>query len=253
MISKLFSFLIFLSLLLLTACGGAGSTSVQEGTNVELSLQHFYRQNSDLTYKTLPAGQKTLITNSGVEVVLQKAYLTLWSIRLEKNCQQFSWRSLFNLFIKEAVAHAEEDPQVMIVPHVINVLGTDMQPQVLPSLSPATGDYCGLIVQLLKADDDAQGLPTDVNMINRLLYVEGSYKMPGQTAAAIPFVVDLSQAPLPIYLNKTFRLDESTPEQQISLGFAYGQWFDNVDFMNINSVAQEEIILSNILHFSLLP
>ncbi len=250
MISKISFFIAML--FLLTACG-SGSVSLQEGTKVELSLQYFYLQNSDLTYKTLPAGQKTLVTNSGVEVVLQKAYLTLWSISLEKNCQQFSWRSLFNFLIEEAVAHAEENPQVMIVPHVINVLNTDLTPQTLPSLSPATGDYCGLIVQLLKADNDAQGLPSDVDMVNKLLYVEGSYKILGQTGEAIPFVIDLSQAALPIYLNKTFRLNQSTPQQQISLGFAYGQWFDNVDFVNINTIAQEQIILSNILNFSLLP
>jgi hypothetical protein len=238
MISKIFLFLAWL--FLLTACGGGGgSSSVQEGTKVEFSLQHFYRQNSDLSYQTLPAGQKTIVTNSGVEVTLDKAYITLWSIALEKNCRQFSWRSLVNFFVKESVAHAEENPQVMNVPHVINVLADDAKPFSLPSISPAVGDYCGVTVQLLKADDDAQGLPKDVNMINKLLYIEGSYRMKGQTES-VPFVLSLSQAALPIYLNKTFSLSKSTPRQNLRLAFTYGQWFDNVDFINIDSIEQKK-------------
>ncbi|MEZ5671758.1 MAG: hypothetical protein R3E08_05000 [Thiotrichaceae bacterium] len=245
----IFKKLILLSFLLLTACGGeGGGTSVTEGIQVTFQLSH--QQSIDTTGNTLelPAGQKTFKTREGVTVTLKQAYLVVWSARLESDCNNVNFaRSFFN-WIATADAHTDTTPTQLGIPNIINLLANDADVVNLGSIYPAPATYCGVTMELLKADEDAVGLlDFPINMLNRVLYIEGEY-IPLGTTTQIAFTLDVAKAPRPksLQLPLPIILSATTPMANVQLITHYDKWFDAVDFTLLDQDAQIDWILNNI-------
>lgn len=229
----------------ITACGGGGGSSDSTtGTDVQFNAQHLA--------STAPqgAGAKTVINTEGVTVTLNKAYVTLWSVEMQTDCSASSFAALgeglLEFLIPSASAHADDSPTLLGTPHVINLLTADSDVLALGNLSPAAGDYCGVEAALFPADEDAVGLPTDVNMDGKTLYIEGTYQVGSGDATS--FTIDLSTRALEKGLSfpALLQLSSSHLTDSRTIKLSYERWFDGLDFAQIDTAGQQDQVLTNV-------
>jgi hypothetical protein len=179
---------------------------------------------------------------------LQHAYLVVWSTKLETDCNQINFALPFNLLMTAAMAHTETTPTQLGIPNVINLLEDDITEILLGTVYPAPTNYCGVTVELLKADEDAQRLKDyPINMLNRVLYLQGEY-VPLGSATAIPFTIDVAKAPRPksLRFDTPVLLSATNSKATVAIVTQYDRWFDAVDFSQLTQEAQIDWILNNI-------
>jgi hypothetical protein len=238
--NKALILLIFISTL--TACGGGGSSgTIQEGITVTFSATPYAS-----TQKML-AGNKTFKTTEGMQITLKKAYLVMWSEKLETDCSSSNFVQWFDWLIPQAVAHAQATPTQLGVPNVIDILSEDANLLKLGEIYPPPATYCGITAELMKADSDAQYLPKDINMLNRVLYVEGEYIPIGKTEA-VSFVIDLAKTPRPrnLKLPTSLILSSTNRTAHINFQIQYDRWFDGIDFNALSEESQKDFLLNNV-------
>jgi hypothetical protein len=237
----------------LTACdGGSSSNSVTEGIQVSFSLTH--QQSADATgnIPKVAAGQKTFKTREGIVVTLKQAYLVVWSVTLETACNGTNFvdnmKFPTDLLISPAAAHTDTTPTQLGVPNVINLLADDAASVMLGTIYPAPTTYCGITVALMQADEDAPGLlDYPINMLNRVLYIEGEYTPLG-TTTPIAFTIDTAKTPRPKQLRLAIplTLSATTPVATVDVITHYDRWFDAVDFSQLTETTQIDWILNNV-------
>ena len=250
MIFKMITLLLIISALLTACNSGGGDNSVEEGITVTVTATH--QQSADALGQTssVPTGIKTFPNSEGTLISLTKAYLTLWSVQLESNCNlpDFAqWRrSLFNWLIPTANAHAPAAPTRLATPNVISLLDADLTSMTLGIIQPPPNSYCGMMVEMLKADEDTQHLPTDFEMVNRTLYLEGNYLMSG-TSQAIPFSIDTAKTLRPKYLLLPATLDLSSSHRtaQLDIHITYDRWFDSLNLPVLMTDEFQQTLLFN--------
>jgi hypothetical protein len=117
----------------------------------------------------------------------------------------------------------------------------------LGETGPPPGDYCGVTVELLKADEDAQYLPEAINMLERTLYIEGEY-MPLGSTEAIPFIIDTGRTLREARLRYSIPLTLSSSERQATttLSIVYDRWFDGVNFVALAEQTQQDWIFNQV-------
>jgi hypothetical protein len=249
-------FFIMTCSLLLIQCGGGdggGSSTTEQGINVTFNATIQQSPAATGQIPLQPAGIKTFVNTEGVQITLTKAYLTLWSVTLEKDCHSASFTLLppfqWNWLISSAQAHTDTTPTRLGIPNVIDLLATENSPITLGSIGPPPGDYCGLTVELLKADADAQNLPKDFNMLDRTVYLEGQYLSLGNTTA-IPFVIETARTLREARLRYPSLLTLSSTQRQATttVNIVYDRWFDGVDFSALAEPAQQDWIFNQITH-----
>ncbi|MGF1547554.1 MAG: hypothetical protein ACFCUG_09510 [Thiotrichales bacterium] len=224
---------------LLPACGGGGGTS-SETAGITVNLQ-----------ARVAAPVAATVTNSeGVTILLQHGYLVLWSMELQRTCTDPAFVSVplrvLDWLVPRAEAHAESTPTKLGVPHVINVLGPGPTARVLGELRPAAGDYCGLTVELIRADDDAVDLPKDVAMVNRLVYLAGTWQ--NGEGAPTPFEITISKSAIParLLLRPALTLSSRNLHGETGVSIDPSRWFDGLDFNQLDTVTQQDLLLANI-------
>jgi hypothetical protein len=245
--------------IMLLGCGGSGGGSSSEaGIGVEILAQPQPTPNADNSITALPAGRKEFDNNEGMRIAITRAYLVIGSVVLENNCDSSAFaridlqalpRAIVNLLIPSAQAHTSATPTQTGEPNVINLLAADLAGVDIGDLAPSADDYCGITVNMSAADEDAVGLPEDVDMIGKTLHIEGSASI-GSLAPdiALPFVIETTVALLPasIAFDEALTLDSSHRNAAVTLQINYQRWFDGVDFISIDDVPQQELILNNI-------
>lgn len=234
----------------LAHCGGDGGGSVSSSAGIIVTFQATPQQSpaANGLIPISPAGNKTFFNTEGVKITLTKAYLTLWSVNLEKNCDDASFAFLkFNWLLPSAQAHADDTPTRMGTPNVIDLLAAEETLFVLGETGPPPGDYCGVTVELLKADQDAQYLPATVNMLDRTLYLEGEYIPLGSTEA-VPFTIDTGRALREARLRYAvpLTLSSSTQQATTTLSITYDRWFDGVNFAALSEQTQQDWIFNQV-------
>lgn len=237
-----FSFIILIFIINLTGCGGSGSSgSIQEGITVSFGATPLS------TTQKLPAGNKTFKTTEGVQITLKKAYLVIWSVKLETDCSSSNFVQWFDWLIPQAFAHAQATPSQLGVPNVIDILSDDRNILKLGEIYPPPATYCGSTVELMKADEDTQHLPKETPMLNKVLYIEGEY-LPIGKSEAIPFVIDLAKTPRPRNLKFPISLVLSNTNRIAQLNFKinYDRWFDGIDFNALSQESQKDFLLNNV-------
>lgn len=179
-----------------------------------------------------PAGPKQVVNTEGTEIRLQKAYLAMWSVQLQTECDQpgfvwnKSWRPSLDWLISPAMAHSESSPTLFGTPTVINLLAADGEPQVWGTLAPPADAYCGATWQVLAADEDAENLPSDTNMVGLSIVLEGTYGPDNQ-----PLSLSSSRAfsPSKRIFAITLDLDSEQNQAIVQLQLPYDRWFDGLD------------------------
>lgn len=178
------------------------------------------------------AGAKQITNTEGTVIQLDRAYLTLWSVQLQTDCDQpgfvrnRSWVPRLDWLISSAHAHTDASPTLLGTPTVINLLAADGMPQEWGLLTPPAGTYCGATWQVLAADADAQNLPADTDMVGLSLALEGTYG-PDST----PFRVASSRALTPARrrFSLPLTLDAAHRQATAQLDIPYDRWFDGLD------------------------
>lgn len=234
---------------LLFACQAGGGTS-EQGITAKLYARLAPVTDGTGAEQPQPAGTKNFTNSEGTAIRIRTGYLVLWSVALESGCDEPDFVDAapwWSGFIRSAHAHAESTPLKLGVPHVIDLAAAESQPVELGSLTPPPGDYCGIKAELLRADDDAVGLPEEVDMIGRVLYVEGEYLDTGGTTW-VPFVIEtgmnLREA------KRMFSIPLTLSDQQrtasVTVSIPYHRWFDGAQMGALDDPVQLDRLLGNI-------
>lgn len=249
-------FLVIQAILLsfaLSSCNSGGSEHTEKGLTVTFAATHQQTPDATLQVPSVPAGVRTFLNSEGVPITLTKAYLVIWSIELKSDCTTtlFTqlWQPIFNRFLlPAAIAQTETTSTQLGVSNVIDLLAADLTEIELGTIHPPPGDYCGMTVELRKADDNTQRLPTDINMINRLLYLEGQY-IPLGNDQPTTFKVDIAKAPLPrdLALASSLILSSDHRTARLVVSVHYDRWFDALDLSALNDEVQQDWLLHNLL------
>lgn len=221
------------SIALISACSSSGSSSSDDGTEVTLSAAP-----SPAIAAAMPAGlSKTFMNDLGDTIVITKAYLVIASATIETECgASFSAAAegLLNILIPQANAHTSATPTSTGEPVVINLLAVDGGAIELGELSPPTGDYCGVDIDMLAADDDAANLPSgagEPDMVGKTIHIEGSYTLRA-TAGGGNGTISLSTGTTLInrelLLSALMIISKDEPKGSVAIGINYDTWFDAV-------------------------
>jgi len=220
---------------LLAACSSSTSTSSDSGTDGGVTRVSMYATPSPYTAMEMDAGPKTVTSTEDDVVVINKAYLVIWSTTIETVCDDSFYAGLekflrnpLDMIVPPAHAHTTPTPTSTGEPHVIDILAADNTPVAIGSMSPSVADYCGVNVDMIAADADTLELPSDIDMVGRSLYIEATYS--GGPSGKGAFVVDTSAT----LINRQFLLaalmmiSADNPTDSITVGINYDTWFDGI-------------------------
>ncbi len=178
-------------------------------------------------------GVRTFETNQGHRIVLTKAYLATGSVGLlaclDHDHHHLTWgERLRRLIVADAHAHSMSSPVQLGIPVVESLLAPAGERIHVGTMEPPPGDYCGLRYAAFAADHDAAGLPEDVSMEGKTLYLEGLFE-PADGSAAVAFQIDSAES---------FEIDLIFPQLELggsgeleasfSLGKSGDHWFDDL-------------------------
>lgn len=214
--------------LLLAALGAGlgGCGAREEGVRLHLSLDFRPEREASVASTSLT---RQFTTPQGAHVTLSRASLTLSSVEIFPCETSSAWRWLQALWpIGTAEAHELGSPRLLGVPHVSGLGLEDGEPLELGTLHPPPGSYCRARLVFAPADDDAQGLDTQGDMVGRTLLLEGEF-LPASGEPARAFHLET-----PSLINAEVRLEglSLTPEAleaSRTLHLAYDRWLDGVD------------------------
>ncbi len=229
----------FLLMLIMGPLASAGcSVKVDGGTSLDLVAE---RSGTGVTADTMH-------TTLGYRVRLDRLYLAIHAIQLVSPSSRASLPSAIRrltglLLPSEACAHTPGTPTRLGVPSVLALNAAPGTQWSLGSLAPPPETYAGLRVILAPPDDDAQYLPSDVDMIDHTLHVDGMAYLGTDSVAialAIPIhdsvEVSLSRgngSALPLLARKQY---------EALLQWDPAVWFDRVDFLHSSAAAWEDSI-----------
>lgn len=208
----------------LIACSEGSRTA---GVTIDFTLTP-----QPVNHATQAAGPKPFNNTEGTEIRLQKAYLAMGSVELHTDCDEpgfvrnRSWVPRLEWLIGSAHAHTEASPTRLGIPTVVNLLAADGQPQGWSQLAPPVATYCGATWQVLAADEDAENLPADTDMVGLSLLLEGGYGPDN-----LPFSLTTSRAlsPAKRRFAAALILGADQPQATVELNIPYDRWFDGLD------------------------
>jgi len=247
MILKYTNLILVATLAAVIAGCSSSSGSASAGTQVTISVAP-----SPVKAVTVATDSKTFINAEMDSITLTKAYLVVSSATIETSCgASFSAAAegLLDLIIPQVNAHTVSSPTSTGEPYVINLLGVDGGLTSAGSLSPPAGDYCGVDIDMTKADIDANGLPADIDMIDKTLVIEGSYTLlDGVTTGDIHITTGVNLYNRELLLNALMMLSVSNLSGTIDLGISYDTWFDAValDILESETAAFTDTAASNV-------
>ena len=230
--------------LLLTACG-SGQSSRDPGITVDFNLE--------IPAGGAPAGSKPLAfrNTEGVDIVLEQAWVVLWSQTLTADCGGPEFVRLpgrwLDWWISSAQAHAGSDPRVQPVPHAIELVAESGTRRALGAIHPPPGIYCGVRVDLRRADSDTVGLPENPPLLERSVFLQGRYRTNAMQAPA-PFVFETGRTLIPAQrlFPTPLTLSADQPHARVTLRIRYDRWFDGVELSRLDDPTQQDLLLYNI-------
>lgn len=195
---------------------------------------------------------RVFTTDLDYEITLDKGYITVLSAKLtEPHTMTRIWKNLFRLVspVKLAYAHSESSPTVIGVPHVIRILDEDLLPLELGHLNPRAGTYDHVHLTIGPADDDAEGLPSDVTggYEGFTLYLSGSY-VPSGGGPAVPFeVTSTAEEHATVHLHDPLVLSYDGQYEDVLIGTKYDTWFDGIDLATASGPEIAAGMLANLV------
>jgi hypothetical protein len=223
----------YINLIIITALSGylagcsSSSGSSSAGTSVVISVAP-----SPANAATVTASDKTFAHTSGT-ITLTKAYLVISSATIETDCSAMSFSAaldgVLDIVVPPAHAHTSATPTSTGVPHVINVMGEDGALNSIGTLSPPTGDYCGVDIDLLAADIDAENRPEDVDMVGKTLHIEGTYSLTAGGGGVVSISTGFSLINRELSLSALMMISDNNRNGSVDIAINYDTWFDMVD------------------------
>jgi len=207
---------------------------------------------------------------------LFKAYLVVDEIILEP-CASFSQipQYFLNSIFPRAEAHAGHGAEPvggrsLDLPNVIDIVTIDEYTLALGDLAVAPGDYCGVRVNLSRLSgrayarppitiasiDDPVSVPGVPDLNGKFFVIRADYcAIPdgtGGCAQRVRVDVDDGDLALPnfirIQLSSPVKVSEDIKESFVSIGIAYGEWFNDIDASIISSdTLERQKLLNNIV------
>jgi hypothetical protein len=211
--------LLFLALSLLMSACGSNHPGIQDHLSAAMSR-------SQTT--TLDASGLHFTRQDGAQVVLTRAYLCLGAVTLESCPSSMALRILRALSpLSTAQAHTLGSPTKLGTPHVLSALSGPSDSLALGTLAPPPGKYCGLTLDFDAADSDAEGLPSDADVVDRTLWVDGTLTPPGGAPQDFHLETEAARS-VPLTFPE-LALSSSVLEGSQTVTFSPEHWLDGVD------------------------
>jgi hypothetical protein len=178
---------------------------------------------------------KTFTTNRGVSLRIVRAFLVTHSAELLQCPPTAFERARSILAMRSAYAHGTATATRLATPVVEDMLRAPRASTFLGTLRPPPGDYCTLRYSIGAADDDALGLPTEVNIVGESLHIEGTYALVANPVST-PFVIATSVSfDRDLELNRMMLSASGRQSAAIAIGKSMETWFDGIDFATASS------------------
>ena len=201
----------------------------------------------------------TLTNNLGIDVHVDAAYLVLYSAQMVACETNDSILGHIFDWLMPGIAHAghggeNRDPSAMLIPTVEDVLQAKRFELGRQTVSDML--YCQVHYLVGRAEENAQFLPTEQDLIGTSLYLRGSWSLM-DSEISTDFLVETSTAygalkdlyPLGKFGDESaaYELDMNESGAEVVIERSLGSMFDDVDWMQMNETAVERKILANII------
>ncbi len=104
--------------------------------------------------------------------------------------------------------------------------------------------YCQVHYLIARAGHDSPGLPSDLDMVDASLHVEGTYRAPGSTSPT-PFTIHTAIANGRLF--DQLHVDTGRATTRVTVRRHLGSLFDAVDFATMPDAVRAERILESII------
>lgn len=226
--------------------------SHDEGIVLTIGLLHHYGPNEDgSTPAPYHSGEvRNFTTDLGYGVLLEQGYITLASVEIQA-CPSTS-AAIERLVVSVAQAHTEASPTRLGEPHVESLLRADLEATDIGELNPPPGGYCLATVHFGPADDDATGLPENVEMVGLTVYLKGTFLAPGEHESQ-PFEIMSSgaeDAMLTLWedatSNASLSLSAESPSGRLDIALLYDGWLDGIHLATETDEDMAAEVLANV-------
>ena len=196
----------------------------------------------------VPAGDGWEVTTDlGYRVRVTRGYLTSYSMELVE-CPKAAWSVLSPPPAWAGHSAGTPNPAAIRPMQVESLLATTDREIGAVTLAPQT--YCQLHYLIARAGREAQGLPSDLDMVDASLHVDGTYRAPAADAPT-PFAIhtaiangglfDHTGAAAPI------RVDMGQGATRVTVRRHLGSLFDGVDFATTSDSVRASRILASVV------
>jgi hypothetical protein len=163
----------------------------------------------------------------GAEWTVSRGWVVVGAIEIFP-CPPSALRKVWNeLGYGTAHAHTVSRPTRIGEPSVVPALQEAGTATVLGTLHPPATQFCRVQVTLAPADEDASGLPGEVEMVGKTLWLDGTRAAP----SAAPEAFHLESAGIQeVGIDVgPWSLDEEAPARSVAITLAPSSWLDGVD------------------------
>lgn len=231
---RLFVFVLAAMVLSWTGC----SSSTSRGVEVTIALEA-------PSSPDLEGASRRFATDLGLSVELSRGYLATGAVEIFRCEGSIARVKPRPWLLREAFAHSVGSPTRLGIPAVESLLAPVGAREVIGEIYPAEATYCSARQTLHPADDDALGLPEDVSMVGRSLFMEGTYAR-GE-AAPSPFrIVSDAELERDVTLPAIALDAKGRRTARLVLTKAADRWFDGVDFERDDEGAIARRVLENV-------
>ena len=202
----------------------------------------------------------SLTSNLGANIEIRVAYVVLYSTQLVA-CESDPNSIVGKIYdwFRPSLAYAghggeNRDPSAMLIPTVEDLV----QAQRIDLGSQTVSDrvYCQIHYLIGRAEDNAQFLPEEHELLGSSLYLEGSWSQ-GASLESTDFIIDTSTAygalkslyPQGSYGEESsaYELDMNQFGASVVIERSLGGMFDDIDWLEMNDTEVERKVLSNII------
>lgn len=207
--------------------------------------------------KAADAGVFTTTTDRGYRIRITRGYLTNYSMELVECAPPVAPLALLGSVLSTAVegtayaGHASGTPNPAAVrPMQVESLTAPVALAAGRATPPAQ-TYCQLHYLIARAGAEARGLPSDLDMVDVSLHIEGDYTPPGvskplllklHTAIANGVLLDHVEAPA-----APLRVDTGRAATRVTIRRHLTRAFDGIDFATVAESAVAERVLQSLV------
>lgn len=191
----------------------------------------------------------TVATEAGFDVTIARGYLHIGAVELVA-CPHLSleqiWQRLWST--PKAYAHGSTTAVRVSSPFIDNFTHARDTEFDLGTFLPPQSSYCSIKVFFEAADEHADALPDDIDMIGRTFYFEGTWKPQGGTTDT-PFTWDSAiEHSVEIELDDPIAIDDDQSQRSGHLSLATDalKWLDATQFDALSDSAQASALLNQI-------